>query len=541
MVIYNVDVVELAHKYCQGPQRHPWNWNGMYTASHISEGSGHAGSCAALSAREAGCQRVVIVDKCPPEWVGGNGYFTAGAHRTVHGGLQDLLPIVQNVTPDEAENIDMNAYTADEFTRDIMRLGDDRSDPEVVKAVVDGSRDAVQWLADRVKVPFILSFHRQAYLVNGRQVFWGGLVLSVEDGGKGLIAAHRAALAAAGVETWFNTAAVELLVDGEVVVGVAVDREGTRLELRAPAVILACGGFEANKDLRGKHLGADWERAKVRGTPYNTGDGLMLAQRVGARLAGDFAGCHSTCWDANAPADRGDRVLSNQFTKSGYPLGLMLNVRGARFVDEGADFRNYTYAKFGRAILAQPGGIAFQVWDSTVTGLLRKEEYADDVVEQVWADTLEALAEKLRAKGLEDPGTFVQTIRQYNAATAAFRAEHPKKKWDPAVKDGMSTQARAVQLELPKSNWALPFEKPPYLAIKVACGVTFTFGGLMIDPDTASVISEATGKPIRGLFCTGELVGGLFYGNYPGGSGLTNGAVFGKKAGRSAAKLMHVV
>ncbi|KAI0669166.1 FAD/NAD-P-binding domain-containing protein [Trametes maxima] len=507
----------------------------------IVVGSGHAGSCAALSARDAGCQRVIIVDKCPPEWVGGNGYFTAGAHRTVHGGLQDLLPIVQNVTPDAAENIDLNAYSPDEFTRDIMRLGDGRSDPAVVKAVVDGSRDAVQWLADRVKVPFILSFHRQAYLVNGRQVFWGGLVLSVEDGGKGLIAAHRTALAAAGVKTWFNTAAVELLVDGEVVVGVAVDREGTRLELCAPAVILACGGFEANKDLRGKHLGANWERAKVRGTPYNTGDGLTLAQRVGARLAGDFAGCHSTCWDANAPADRGDRVLSNQFTKSGYPLGLMLNVRGTRFVDEGADFRNYTYAKFGRAILAQPGGVAFQVWDGTVTGLLRKEEYADDVVEQVWADTLEALAEKLRTKGLEDPQVFVKTIRQYNAATDAFRAEHLEKKWDPAVKDGLSTQASTVQLELPKSNWALPLEKPPFLAVKVACGVTFTFGGLAIDPGTAGVISDTTGKPIDGLFCTGELVGGLFYGNYPGGSGLTNGAVFGMKAGQSAAKWVRAV
>ncbi|OSD07588.1 FAD/NAD(P)-binding domain-containing protein [Trametes coccinea BRFM310] len=503
----------------------------------IVVGSGHAGSCAALSARDAGCKRVLVVDKCPPEWVGGNGYFTAGAHRTVHGGLQDLLPIVQNVSPEAARNIDLDAYTADDFTRDIMRLGNGRSDPGVVKAVVDGSRDAVQWLADRVKVPFILSFHRQAYLVNGRQVFWGGLVLSVEDGGKGLIAAHRAALEAAGIETWFNTAATEVLVDGDAVVGLVVDKEGTPLRLRAPAVILACGGFEANRELRGKHLGTDWERAKVRGTPYNTGDGLALAQRVGARLTGDFAGCHSTCWDANAPSDRGDRVLSNQFTKSGYPLGLMLNTRGARFVDEGEDFRNYTYAKFGRAILAQPGGVAFQVWDSAVVGWLRKEEYADDVVERIWADSVRGLAEKLEEKGLEDKEAFVRTVERYNEATRAFRAEHPDKEWDPAVKDGLSTQSSSVQLELPKSNWALPIEQPPFLAVEVTCGITFTFGGLAIEPGTAGVISEKTGKPIRGLFCTGELVGGLFYGNYPGGSGLTGGAVFGRKAGEEAAKL----
>ncbi|KAI0326888.1 FAD/NAD-P-binding domain-containing protein [Cubamyces sp. BRFM 1775] len=503
----------------------------------IVVGSGHAGSCAALSARDAGCERVLVVDKCPPEWVGGNGFFTAGAHRTVHSGVQDLLPIVQNVTPEAAKTIDMDPYTAEDFTGDIMRLGQGQSDPSVVKAVVDGSRDAVQWLAERVKVPFIFSFHRQAYLVNGRQVFWGGLVLSVEDGGKGLIAAHQAALGAAGVETWFNTAATELLVDGDSVVGLVVDGEGTPVRLRAPAVILACGGFEANKNLRGRYLGSDWERAKVRGTPYNTGDGLTLAQRIGARLTGDLAGCHSTCWDANAPSDRGDRELSNQFTKSGYPLGLMLNAQGARFVDEGEDFRNYTYAKFGRAILAQPGGVAFQVWDSQVAPLLRKEEYADDVVERIWGDSLDELADKLVGKGLEGKDAFVQTIARYNEAARAFREEHPEKTWDPAVKDGLSTQSNAVKLELSKSNWALPIEKAPFLAVKVTCGITFTFGGLAIDPDTAGVISDATGEPIPGLFCTGELVGGLFYKNYPGGSGLTGGAVFGRKAGREAAKL----
>ncbi|RPD62820.1 FAD/NAD(P)-binding domain-containing protein [Lentinus tigrinus ALCF2SS1-6] len=503
----------------------------------IVVGSGHAGSCAALAARDSGCERVLIVEKSPPEWVGGNGYFTAGAHRTVHGGLQDLLPIVKNVTPEIAANIDLAPYTADEFTRDVMRLGDGRSHPDVVKALVDGSRDAVQWLAERVHVPFIFSFNRQAYLVNGRQVFWGGLALSVEGGGKGMIAADRAALAAAGVETWFSTAAIELVIDGDRVVGLQVSREGESITLRSRAVILACGGFEASKDLRAQYLGPDWQRAKVRGTPYNTGDGLALAQRIGARLTGDFAGCHSTCWDANAPDDRGDRVLSNQFTKSGYPLGLMLNAKGERFVDEGEDFRNYTYAKFGREIMSQPGGFAFQVWDSTTIPWLRKEEYADDVVERIWGDTIEELAAKLVEKGLEDKDAFVQTIRKYNEAVRAFQAERPEAEWDPAVKDGVSTQSSHLQLSLPKSNWALPVEQSPFLAVKVTCGITFTFGGLAIDPDTAGVLSDATGKPIPGLFCTGELVGGLFYRNYPGGSGLTGGTVFGRKAGREAAKL----
>lgn len=210
----------------------------------------------------------------------------------------------------------------------------------------------------------------------------------------------------------------------------------------------------------------------------------------------------------------------------------MLNSQGQRFVDEGEDFRNYTYAKFGRAIIHQPGGVAFQVWDSRVVNWLRKEEYADDIVRKIWARTLDELANCLASEGLENKTQFVATIKEYNAAVLGFAAENPFKSWDPAIKDGLST----AHLAIPKSNWALPIEQPPYLAVKVTCGVTFTFGGLAIDPNTAGVISEVTAKPIKGLFCTGELVGGLFYGNYPGGSGLTAGAVFGRKAGEEAAK-----
>ncbi|OCH86886.1 FAD/NAD(P)-binding domain-containing protein [Obba rivulosa] len=508
-----------------------------HTYDCVVVGSGHAGSCAALSAVEAGCKRVLIVEKGPKEWVGGNGYFTAGAHRTVHGGLQDLLPLVQNATPETASTIDMDPYTADDFTRDIMRLGDGRSDLALVKAVVDGSRDAIGWLASHVKVPFIFSFNRQAYLVNGRQKFWGGMVLSIEDGGKGLIAAHQRALEYAGVDVWFDTPAVNLLHDGEGVTGIEVLREGQPMRIYTPAVVLACGGFEASQQLREQHLGEDWIRAKVRGTPYNTGDGLTLAKSIGAKLYGDFAGCHSTCWDFNTLSDRGDRLLSNQFTKSGYPLGIMVNARGRRFVDEGADFRNYTYAKFGRAILGQPGGFAFQVWDARVLEWLRKEEYGDEVVEKLWAGSAEELADALVLKGLEDRDTFLKTLRTYTTAAHTFREEYPETRWDPAVKDGLSTQSTRASLALPKSNWALPIDQPPLLAVKVTCGITFTFGGLAIDPSTASVISEQSGKTIKGLFCTGELVGGLFYGNYPGGSGLTAGAVFGRAAGREVARL----
>ncbi|KAJ3554864.1 hypothetical protein NM688_g2891 [Phlebia brevispora] len=499
----------------------------MSTTQHeydcVVVGSGHAGSCAALALADAGVRRILIIDKCPEEWMGGNGYFTAGAHRTVHNGLEDLLPIVQNVSEDMKASIDISPYTAGEFYADIMRLGEGKPDKDLVNTVVHNSWDAIKWLAERAEVHFTLAFNRQAYLVDGIQKFWGGMALSVQDGGKGLIAAHRRTLQRAGVETWFDTAATKLLLEEGAICGLLVQKEGALVQIVSSAVILASGGYEANPQLRREHLGIHWEKAKA---------------SIGAAVAGDFSdgGCHSTCWDANAPSDRGDRVLSNQFTKSGYPLGLMVNAKGHRFVDEGEDFRNYTYARFGRAILRQPGGYAFQVWDSRVMPWLREEEYADHVVRKIWADTLEELASKLQSEGLDDSNDFINTIREYNNAVGAYQAEFPSKAWDPAVKDGLSTQSSSLSLQLPKSNWALSVDQPPFFAVKVACGITFTFGGLAVHPQTAQVLSKETKQPIEGLFCCGELVGGLFYSNYPGGSGLTAGAVLGRKAGAGAAE-----
>lgn len=196
-----------------------------------------------------------------------------------------------------------------------------------------------------------------------------------------------------------------------------------------------------------------------------------------------------------------------------------------------------TYAIFGRQILAQPGGIAFQVWDSRTIPWLRNEEYRDEVVKKIQGNSLTELAENCAKAGLQNKGKFIETLESFNEAVHAHMKEHPNRKWDPAIKDGMSTQSSSEKLSLPKTNWALPIDKPPFLAVKVTGGVTFTFGGLAVNPETAAVISSVTLKEIPGLFCVGEMLGGLFYGNYPGGSGLTSGAVFGRRAGVAAAKL----
>jgi precorrin 3B synthase CobZ len=510
------------------------------TVDVIVVGSGNAGFSAAASAKENGALSVVVLEKAPISWAGGNSTFTAGAYRTVFHGLQDVLPLVNNVAPSMAEKIDMEPYTEDDFMADLKRICNNRSEPALASTLVHESNDTAKWLA-RNGIKFQLSFDRQAYEIDGRQKFWGGMVLKVEDGGKGLTKQHQANCARLGVDVRYDSAVVRLILDqAGGVAGVTVRRiDGSTYDLFATGgVVLCAGGFEANPQMRVQHLGPNWDLAYVRGTPYNTGDVLNMAiNDVGARPAGNWSGCHSTCWDYNAPADAGDQQLTNQFTKSGYPLGLMFNIDGRRFVDEGEDLRNYTYAKFGRAILNQPDCVAFQVWDADGAKWLREEEYAEDVVERITAPSISALAEKLKEKGLRSSELFVDSVSEYNKAVEAFRNENPSANFNPSIKDGISTRSSTKSLTLGpnKTNWAQPLIKAAFLAVKVTCGVTFTFGGLKTDAATAGVIGQTTNKAIPGLYCAGEMVGGLFYGNYPGGSGLTAGAVFGRKAGREAA------
>ena len=507
----------------------------------IVVGGGNAGFSAALSAVENGAQHVIIVDKCPEDWSGGNSYFTAGAMRTVHGGLEDLLPVVNNVDADLAKQVDLNPYTQEDFRADMDRICLGRSDPALSKILINESNATIKWLAKH-GVRYQLSFNRQAFHVDGRYKFWGGLALKTQDGGKGLIEDHRRIAKRHGIQVFFETPATQLHKDARsgAVNAVSVQSNGETVIVRAKAVVLAAGGFESNPRMRSQYLGPGWDLAYVRGTPYNTGDLLEMAQRdVSALQAGHWSGCHCTCWDANAPTDRGDRHVSNEFTKSGYPLGVMINSAGERFVDEGIDYRNYTYAIFGRAILGQPGGIAFQVWDSRTIPWLREEEYREEIVKRIPGNSIEELADNCVKNGLQNREKFIETLKSFNEATHASMKENPNRKWDPAVKDGMSTHSASKQLPLAKTNWALPLDKSPFLAVKVTGGVTFTFGGLAVNPETTAVMSSLTQKEIPGLFCVGEMLGGLFYGNYPGGSGLTSGAVFGRRAGIAAAQMVR--
>ena len=148
-------------------------------------------------------------------------------------------------------------------------------------------------------------------------------------------------------------APLALISDDDGIKGVRVRHQGKTVEVAAKCVVLAAGGFQANAEWRTRYLGPGWELAKVRGTRFNTGDGIRMALDIGAQPTGNWSGCHAVGWDRNAP-EFGDLEVGDNFQKHYYPFRIMLNANGERFVDEGADFRNYTYAKYGRVILSQP-------------------------------------------------------------------------------------------------------------------------------------------------------------------------------------------
>ncbi|OGK97793.1 MAG: tricarballylate dehydrogenase [Candidatus Rokubacteria bacterium RIFCSPHIGHO2_12_FULL_73_22] len=482
----------------------------------IVVGGGNAALCAALAAREADA-RVLVLEKAPEAWRGGNTFFTAGGFRFAFKSFEELCELVGDLSDEEKAAMDVSPYTEDEYYDDLMRVTEDLADPDLAMTLVRESQPTVRWMRDR-GVRWIPMFGRQAYKVDGRFRFWGGLVLEAVGGGAGLVEMEYAAAAKTGIDVRFEAKVTRLTVDDRgAVTGVVVRTPGGVEELAAGAVVLAAGGFEANPEMRTRYLGRNWDLARVRGTPYNTGEAIRMALDIGALPWGHWSGCHAVAWDYNAPW-HGDRKVGDGFQKHSYPLGLIVNLRGERFVDEGADFRNYTYVKYGRAIIEQPRRAAFQIFDQQVLHLLR-EEYRIREVTRAEDATLEGLARKLEI----DVEGFVRTVREYNAAVQPGA-------YNPAVKDGKGTRG----LTPPKSNWALPLDAPPFVGFAVTTGITFTFGGLRITGDAQVVDAEQ--RPIPGLYAAGELVGGLFYQNYPGGAGLMAGAVFGRIAGRAAAR-----
>ena len=477
-------------------------------------GAGSAALNAALSAKEQG-SKVLVLEKAPEHLRGGNSYFTGGLFRFAYSGLEEIVNLLPEVGTEEQNRIDVGSYDNSDFYADVMRVTEGLSNPDLLQILVSESYPTMIWMRDQ-GVPWILAYGRQAFEHEGKLRFWGGLIVESVGGGKGLSDRLFELSQNVGIEVRYQSAATELKTDNKgKISGVIIKGPDGYEHITCHNVVLACGGFEANAEMRTRYLGPGWELAKVRGTQYNTGEGIQMALDIGAQSHGHWSGCHAVAWDLNAPP-HGDRNVADLFQKHSYPFGLIVNVDGERFVDEGADFRNYTYAKYGREILKQPQRAAFQLFDQKSKHLLR-DEYFIQQATMVESDTIEELAEGL---DINVP-SLVKTIYDYNKSVQDGE-------FNPTELDGKGT----IGLTPPKSNWAQKFDSPPYVGYAVTCGITFTFGGLKID--TRCRVQDTSDVPIPGLYAAGELTGGLFYNNYPGGAGLMAGAVFGKIAGREA-------
>ncbi len=471
-------------------------------------GGGNAGLVSAMEAKNLGAN-VLLIEKAPKKSRGGNSRLSGGLFRIAADGTKDYLPLLEEAQLPKGQ-IDIEPYSKDDFYNHVIRLSQGLSDKRLTEIFVDKSLETVRWMKEQ-------GIKWDIYTVNmsriGDRLFWpaGQTVLVANGTGEGLVEMEYSIIEKKKVDILYETAARSLIQDsdGKVCGVVAKGPEGM-IEIEAKNIILSCGGFQANPSWRRRYLGENWDLVKLRGTRYDTGDGIVMASRVGAQMVGHWGGCHASIVSEDSPMIEAASAGSERYS---YQYCIMVNRDGKRFIDEGEDFIAFTYAKFGKEILKQPGGVAFQIYDAKVIPLLRPE-YQNAL--KVETNSLRELAEEL---GI-NVENFLQTVKEFNEAI--INDDQPFLTYK---RDGRRTKG----LNPDKTNWAQKIDTPPFQAYAVVCGLTMTYGGIKTN-ERAQVI-DTSEQIIKGLYAVGEVTGGFFYHNYPSGTGLVRGAVMGRIAG----------
>jgi tricarballylate dehydrogenase len=476
-------------------------------------GGGNAGLVAAIAARNKG-KNVLLIEKGPKKSRGGNTRFTDGRFKIAAESSEDIISLVEKANLPKRE-VEIEPLSKDDFYNQAMKCSEGWSDKRLSELFISKSFETVMWMKEQ-GVKWELS-PMTCFEKEGR-LFWPSTAMILQAfglSGESLVEMLYGAAENRGIEVLYETAAHSLIVhaDGGVCGVMAKGVEGM-IQIDAKSVILACGGFQADPAQRRSFLGESWDLIKIRGTRYSTGEGIKMAFDIGAQAAGHWGGCHAAPVSEDSPMVECASAGSQRYY---WDYSIMVNRDGERFVDEGENFRDHTYAKFGKEILKQPGAVAFQIFDAKVTPLLVDMGYPNGV--RVESNSLKELAEELDI----NVERFLQTAKDYNAAVVDEK---------PFVRyklDGRRTKG----LKPDKTNWAQRIDTPPYWGYTVVCGLTFTYGGLKTN-EKAQVI-DTSDHPIKGLYAVGEVTGGFFYHNYLGGAGLTRGAVMGKIAGTEAA------
>jgi tricarballylate dehydrogenase len=451
-------------------------------------GGGNAGVCAALSAREAGAT-VLLLEAAPRHFRGGNSRHTRDV-RYMHSAV---CPYVTGT------------YLEDEFWEDLRRVTGGETNEALARLTIRASADFVEWL--------------EAHGVEWQPPLRGTLHLSRTNvfmlgGGTAMMNGEYATAFRLGVQVAYDAAAEDLAFDDSRCTSVSVRFDGGLHTVRAGAIVVACGGFEANLEWLKEYWGAAADNFVIRGTPYNQGRMLRVLLDNGAQAVGDPREFHAVAVDARAPKFDGGIVTRLDST----PFGIVVNRDGQRFYDEGEDFWPKRYAIWGGLIARQADQIAYSIVDAKVLDC-----FMPSVFPPVTAGSLREIAAHFDL----DPGTFETTVAEYN------RAVRPGT-FDPAILDDCHTEG----VRPPKSHWALPIDKPPFYAYPLRPGITFTYRG--VEVSEGAQVRRDDGRMFDNVFAAGEMMAGNILGRgYLAGFGLTIGTVFGRIAGTQAARFVR--
>ncbi|MDI7261810.1 MAG: FAD-dependent tricarballylate dehydrogenase TcuA [Thermodesulfobacteriota bacterium] len=474
-------------------------------------GGGNTGVVAAIEAKNAGAQ-VLIIEKAPKKARGGNSRLSGGLFRIAAEGNKDYLPLLEGTTLPKGE-LDIEPYPKDDYYNKVIRLSQGRSEQRLTEIFVNRSLDTVKWMKEQ-GVKWDLNPAHMSRI--GDRLFWpaGQTVLIANGAGEGLVEMLYGIAENKRIEILYETGGRSLIMNAEgKVCGVEAKGLEGFIRINAKNVILSCGGFQANPAWRRRYLGEGWDLVKLRGTRYDTGDGIQMALQADAQLVGHWGGCHASIVSEDSPMIEAASAGSERYS---YQYCIMVNQDGKRFLDEGEDFMVYTYAKFGKEILKQPGAVAFQIYDAKVIPILRSE-YQNAL--KVESHSLKELAEEMDI----NVENFLQTVKAFNEAIVNDDQPFLTYKLDGRRTKGLTPD---------KTNWAQKIDTPPYQGYAVVCGLTMTYGGIRTN-EKAQVI-DTSEQPVKGLYAVGEVTGGFFYHNYPSGTGLVRGAVMGRIAGAEA-------
>ena len=451
-------------------------------------GGGNAGLCAAITGQRAG-RRVLLLESAPEVFRGGNSRHTRDI-RYGHAGPSRFVT---------------GPYSEDEFWDDLLRVTGGETNEELARLTIRQSADIEEWgLANGViwQLPLRGTLH-----LARTNIFMLG-------GGKAMINAYYATAQKLGVEVRYETAVRELVIRQGEFKSAVIEHDGRQQEVQARSVVVASGGFEANLSWLKEYWGAAADNFIVRGTPYNQGRLLAELLSHGAKPVGNEREFHAVAVDARAPKFDGGIITR----LDSVPFGIAVNRDGKRFYDEGEDYWPKRYAIWGGLIARQPDQIAYSIFDSMAI-----DKFMPSLYPPVEGDSVAEVCAQLDLSQKATDATL-ETVAQYNRATRPGT-------FDPATLDGCTTEG----LEPPKSHWAVPIETPPFYAYPLRPGITFTYRGVTVDENARVIMQD--GRPSSNIFAAGEVMAGNILGRgYLAGFGLTIGNVFGRIAGREAAK-----